>query len=100
MTTLNELLEQQKQLQEEIERLRNEERGSAIQQALALIKAYDLRPTDLFTELPKRGKGADKPASKLPPKYRDPITGATWAGKGRMPGWLTDKNDEKFKISE
>jgi DNA-binding protein H-NS len=26
--------------------------------------------------------------AKVPPKYRDPKTGATWAGRGVQPRWL------------
>ena len=100
MSTLAELLEQQKRLQEEIEQVRQQERGTAIQQALVLINDYALRPEDLFPGLPKVSKASGKATGKLPPKYRDPETGATWSGKGRAPGWLTDKNDERFKIPE
>jgi hypothetical protein len=27
------------------------------------------------------------------PKYRDPATGETWSGRGRMAGWLKRKQD-------
>ena len=32
--------------------------------------------------------GADK-RSVVAPKYRDPITGATWTGRGKQPKWLS-----------
>jgi len=34
------------------------------------------------------------------PKYRDPATGATWSGRGRVPAWLADAEDRTaFLIS-
>lgn len=34
------------------------------------------------------------------PKYRDPVTGATWSGRGRAPAWLADAKDRTaFRIS-
>ena len=34
-----------------------------------------------------------------PAKYRDPKTGATWSGRGRAPGWLSNAKDRaKFLI--
>lgn len=35
---------------------------------------------------------------KLEPKYRDPETGKTWAGRGRKPSWMGDKDKEAYKI--
>src|SRR6202012_2702045 len=52
----------------------------------------------------KRSKAKEpttsKPVSgKLPAKYRDPKTGATWSGKARPPKWLANAKDRsKFLI--
>ena len=36
---------------------------------------------------------------KMPPKYRDPKTGATWSGHARPPAWIKDVKDRsKFLI--
>jgi DNA-binding protein H-NS len=37
------------------------------------------------------------------PKYRDPVTGDTWSGRGRMASWLKAKQDagediEKYRV--
>jgi len=32
--------------------------------------------------------GKKKTARKVAPKYRDPKSKATWAGRGGMPGWM------------
>lgn len=37
--------------------------------------------------------------SKVPAKYRDPDTGATWSGRARPPAWIKDVADRsKFLI--
>ncbi len=46
--------------------------------------------------------GADK-RSIVAPKYRDPVTGATWTGRGKQPKWLAQalvsgKSLTDFKI--
>lgn len=33
------------------------------------------------------------PRGPQPAKYRDPITGATWSGRGRSPAWLVGVKD-------
>jgi len=42
-------------------------------------------------------------ATEVKAKYRDPITGDTWSGRGRMAGWLKKKQDagediEKYRV--
>ena len=36
---------------------------------------------------------SEPPSSEVKPKYRDPNTGETWSGRGRMAGWLKRKLD-------
>ena len=36
---------------------------------------------------------SEPPSSEVKPKYRDPNTGETWSGRGRMAGWLKRKVD-------
>jgi len=44
-----------------------------------------------------RGRGARK-GSKVPPKYRDPQSGKTWAGRGAQPVWLREKLKKGVKL--
>jgi DNA-binding protein H-NS len=53
-----------------------------------------------------KSKPSAKPASKaatkskLPPKYRDPKTGATWSGHARPPAWIANVKDRsRFLIA-
>ncbi len=36
----------------------------------------------------KVGKNGTTSGSKVPPKYKDPISGQTWSGRGRPPAWV------------
>lgn len=93
MSILQELLEQKKALEQQIDSIREEERENALQEARELIETYELTADELF------GRFRAKSARKMPvPRYRDPVTGKTWTGQGRVPGWLLDKNREDFLI--
>jgi DNA-binding protein H-NS len=37
---------------------------------------------------------------KVAPKYRDPVTGDTWAGRGAKPRWLVARLKEGRKLPE
>ena len=46
---------------------------------------------------------AGEVVSGVKPKYRDPVTGDTWSGRGRMASWLKAKQDaggdiEKYRV--
>jgi DNA-binding protein H-NS len=46
------------------------------------------------------GGAAAKTKGKMPPKYRDPKTGATWSGYARPPAWIKDVKDRsRFLIA-
>ena len=99
MSKLDELLEQQKQIQEEIEQLRKEERSEAIKQIKALVDKYQIKSSSIFgRKAANSGEESSTPRAKLPPKYRDPETGKTWTGQGREPSWLKGKNREEYLI--
>lgn len=97
MATYRELKAQLDALQQQAEAARMAERDSALIQVRELVRTYLLTEQEIFG----RVRGAKAAAKRgLPPKYRDPKTGATWSGRGRMPGWLEGKNRERFLIQE
>jgi DNA-binding protein H-NS len=60
------------------------------------------RPSGAASEKGSGGKAVTKAKAakgKLPPKYRDPKTGATWSGHARPPAWIAKVRDRtKFLI--
>lgn len=100
MATLEELLEQQKQLEEKIEQARKEERGEAIKKIKALVEKYQIKASSIFGRKAAHSgeESSSTPRAKLSPKYRDPETGKTWTGQGREPSWLKGKNRKEYLI--
>ncbi|WP_413215926.1 H-NS family nucleoid-associated regulatory protein [Paraburkholderia kururiensis] len=33
-----------------------------------------------------------------PAKYRDPVSGATWSGRRRAPGWIAGRDRDAFAV--
>jgi DNA-binding protein H-NS len=94
-TSLQELLAQQKALDEKISHARQAERNSAIAQAKELVTTYALTASEVFAT----GSRKSKPAkNKVEPKYRDPKTGSTWTGRGKAPAWIANQDRSAFAI--
>lgn len=96
MSTLKDLLAQQEALSKKIEELRQLERSEAVRKARALIAEFALTQQDLFGGT--RTTQKDKPA-KVPAKYRDPVTGKEWSGRGLAPKWIRGKDKAQFLIA-
>jgi len=91
MNTLKELLAQKAALEEQIDRIRAEERKNALASAIELITTFGLTSEELFP--------IKKATSKsVAVKYRDPQTGQTWSGRGRAPKWLDGHKKDDFKV--
>jgi len=91
MTTYREFQEELQKLHQKAEAARRMEKAAALDQIRALIIEYRLLPSDL-------GFGSAKSLAPSAAKYRDPISGATWSGRGRAPRWLDAKDRTKFAI--
>lgn len=120
---LAELTSTIERLKSELDRRRKQERKQAISEIRSKMEEFDLGPGDLgfsSAELreasegqssrrrsPAAGRstsGADR-RRKVAPKYRDPESGTTWTGRGRMPRWMTAYIDagrtrEEFLIEQ
>ena len=102
-------LELQKQiaaLQEKATLLMMEGRAKAIEDIRQLVKVYEIRADELGypvpTPAPRRERKPEKRRDRTPkgePKYRDPVSGATWTGSGRTPNWIAGKNWDDFLIT-
>lgn len=95
MASYRELLKQHEALQQQIDAARQQEVAAAIERVRAIITEYSLTPEQVFSQT--KGKRGPKPGAKQV-KYRDPLSGSTWSGKGREPGWIKGKPREQFLI--
>ena len=93
---LDQLLAQQAELEQKIATLKRQAREQALAEARKLIALYAFSPSELG--LGKAAKQSEQ-RRKATPKYRDPVTGATWSGRGRAPTWIAQKERSAFLIS-
>jgi DNA-binding protein H-NS len=96
MTTLKELIAQKAALELQIAETRQSELADAIGQIRALIEAHELTAEDIFPS--GKVKSGVKKTSKVAAKYKDPVSGKTWSGRGIAPRWLAGQNKEDFAI--
>jgi DNA-binding protein H-NS len=94
MTTVAQLLAQKAALEAQIEAARKAENAEAIAQVKALIAEHGLTQQDIFGGA-KRGR---KASGSVAPKYKDPISGATWSGRGKAPKWIEGQDRSLFAI--
>jgi DNA-binding protein H-NS len=97
MTTVQELIAQKEALEKAIAQARKDEYANALKEIKALMDKYGLTVSDLGG---KAGKIAKAKSARAPvaPKYRDPVSGATWTGRGRPPKWTAGKDMSKYTI--
>lgn len=101
MTTYKELLNQRAELEKQIEAVRKEAIASAIAEARAIVAEYELTEEDIFaSKKVARTSGAAHVTKSVAPKYRDPITGATWTGRGKPPLWIAGQDRLNFLIQD
>lgn len=79
------------ELQKKAEEARRAELTGAIAQIKSLMAQFNLSVKDLKL---KDGKVSRAPGKAVAAKYRDPITGETWSGRGRSPAWVIKAKTE------
>ena len=89
MSTLQELLDQKKALDQQIATMRLAERQEAISRVRALMAEHELTATDIQGNASVKGTRAGS-SKKVAAKFRDSQTGATWTGRGLKPRWLSE----------
>lgn len=95
MTTVAQLLAQKVALDAQIEAAQKAHVAEGIAKVKAIIAEYSLTKDDVFDPSAKRGR---KASGSVEPKYKDPISGATWSGRGKAPKWIEGKDRAQFAI--
>ena len=91
MQTLQELLAQQSALDRQITQLRLSERAKAIAQIHGILDQHGLSIADVATASPAARRASANVVKKVAPKYRHPVLGTTWTGRGLKPKWLSEE---------
>lgn len=95
MSNLEALLRQKKVLEDRIERHHARQKKLVIQEIHRLMKKNSLAISDLKSEVL-----TDTAEHSAKVRYRDPMSGSTWSGRGRMPKWLVGKSREEFEVGD
>ncbi|WP_233874799.1 H-NS histone family protein [Paraburkholderia adhaesiva] len=96
MSKYRELLAQKEKLEAQIRQAREVESTKMLGEIRAVVLDFGFTARDIFGEKGSGNAGSKRPP--VPPKYRDPKSGATWSGRGRAPSWIAGKDRAKFAI--
>ncbi|WP_144152830.1 H-NS histone family protein [Paraburkholderia sp. BCC1885] len=94
MSTYRQLLAKKAELELQIEETRRAEIREVIVDIKRRMREYNLSVADLDERSDRRKA---KPLRRLA-KYRDPVSGATWSGRGRRPNWFNEKDSDSLVI--
>ncbi|MDY7791849.1 H-NS histone family protein [Burkholderia ubonensis] len=84
-------------LQAQAEIARKKEVQGAVNEIQKMIAEFDLKPEDLFADIQRRSRRVRRRAPATA-KYRDPVSGGVWSGRGRAPRWIAGRDRESFLI--
>ena len=84
------LLLQEAELKKQIAELKKSNRKNAIEQIKSVMTQYDITVEDLSK------KSSPAAGTKVPPKWQDPVSGATWTGRGKNPAWFNEETAIKL----
>lgn len=99
MSDLKSLIAQREAIDLQIQELSKQERSEAVSKARALIADNGLTREDLFGGSVKTPK-AKTPGTKVAAKYRDPVSGKEWSGRGIAPKWMAGQDKATFLIPD
>ena len=91
-----ELKDAQERLTAQLEARRGEARAEGMAKIVAIVQEFGFTADEMNKALSGKvsaGKGRGKgkgTGTKAAPKYRDPISGSTWTGRGVAPAWIKD----------
>lgn len=90
MATYHELKAKISKLEAQAKELLKKESAGVVVKIRGLMSQYGLTVQDLGLGITKMGKKMSAMKPPQPPKYRDPVSGKTWSGKGKAPGWIVE----------
>jgi DNA-binding protein H-NS len=90
MATYQEIKIKISKLEDQARALLKKESAGVITKIRDLMSEYGLTVQDLGLGITNMGKKMSAMKQPLPPKYQDPVSGKTWSGKGKAPGWIVE----------
>lgn len=96
--TVEELAAERERIDAEIRAQQQAQKTAVIDQIKAVMLTYHISLEELVDAM--GGLKIKRKGVKAKQKYRDPISGKTWSGRGKEPVWIRGKNREDFLIPE
>ena len=96
--TVEELQEERERLDAQIKARTDAQKASVIEQIKTVVETYSISVEELVEAL--GGLKSKRKGVKAKQKYRDPVTGATWSGRGKEPAWIKGQNRDTFLIPD
>jgi DNA-binding protein H-NS len=93
-----ELKEKAAEILRQAEEVKAEEKRQAIEACKAMIASYGITASDLKLQPGKGSLPSKGERRTVPPKYRDPVSGATWSGRGKSPRWINGHDKSAYVI--
>ncbi len=87
MISIEDLIKQKEALEKQIQEAQRAARTEALTKVKELMAVHGLTVADLAGKAGVKVVGADAP-KKVAAKYRNPVDGQTWTGRGLKPKWL------------
>jgi DNA-binding protein H-NS len=96
MSTYRQLKQQIAELEKKASIAMKNEVRKVIDSIRKQIAEFGLSAADLGLEVARRAGGKVRTVKKsaLKPKYLDPVSGKTWNGHGKRPGWIVAAQDK------
>mgnify|MGYP001562859641 CR=1 FL=1 len=95
MSTYKELLLEQRKLNQQIAQARDGEAAAALARVVSLVAEYGFTAQQVFPWTPEPVRREKRKAEV---KFRNPVTGAGWSGRGREPRWLAGKDRSAYAV--
>ncbi|WP_086974030.1 H-NS histone family protein [Caballeronia glebae] len=85
---------QQEALDKQLPEAKEKETQHTLREIVQKMREYGITLNELMGSEPR-----EQP-SEPTARYRDPLSGATWSGRGRAPHWIVGKNRDDYLIDK
>ncbi len=99
---IEDLIRQKEALEKQIQEAQRAARGDALAKIRELMSTHGLTLADLTAKggFVLKAETAPSTTKKVAAKYRNPVTGETWTGRGLKPKWLAQALTEGKSLDE
>ncbi|SAK98032.1 histone family protein nucleoid-structuring protein H-NS [Caballeronia temeraria] len=91
---ITKLLAKQDELNKQLAEAKERETRLVLIEIVQKMREYGINLQELLGSKPKAQEPEPEPVREV--KYRDPVGGGTWSGRGRAPNWIVGKNRDDF----